>query len=187
MSHIGKKPILIPEKVKVKIEENRLYVEGPLGSNSLVLHPLIDVELEDGKIFVRRRDDKKESRSLHGLFRTLIANLIEGVTKGFEKTLQIVGVGYRATKEGDNLVLNIGFSHPVVVKPKPGITFEVAQDPETRQILIIVKGIDKQVVGEQAAEIRAIRPPDAYHGKGIRYKGEVVRLKPGKAAKIGGA
>ncbi|MGB9797583.1 MAG: 50S ribosomal protein L6, partial [bacterium] len=173
MSHIGRKPIVIPENVKVHLEENRIVAEGPLGKNSLQLHPLIEVELTDGKIFVKRKDDRKEGRSLHGLFRTLIANLIEGVTKGFEKTLQIVGIGYRATKQGENLVLNIGFSHPVIVEPKPGITFEVAQDPDTRQTLIIVKGIDKQLVGQQAAEIRAIRPPDAYHGKGIRYKGEV--------------
>ena len=187
MSHIGRKPIVIPENVKIKLEGDQIYAEGPLGKNSLTLHPLIDVELADGKIFVKRRDDRKESRSLHGLYRTLIANLIEGVTKGFQKTLEIVGIGYRATKQGENLVLNIGFSHPVVVEPKPGITFEVTQDPDTRQTLIIVKGIDKQVVGEQAAEIRAIRPPDPYHGKGIRYRGEVIHLKPGKAAKVGGA
>jgi large subunit ribosomal protein L6 len=187
MSHIGRKPIVIPENAKVKLEGDRIYVEGPLGKNSLTLHPLIDVELADGKIYVKRKDDRKESRSLHGLYRSLIANLIEGVTIGFEKTLQIVGIGYRATKQGENLVLNIGFSYPIVVEPKPGITFVVTQDPDTRQTLIIIKGIDKQVVGEQAAEIRAIRPPDAYHGKGIRYRGEVVHLKPGKAAKVGGA
>lgn len=187
MSHIGKKPILIPENVKVEIKDNLVSVEGPLGRSSLELHPLIEAEITNGKILVRPRADTKQSGALHGLYRSLINNLLEGVSKGFEKTLEIVGVGYRVTLDGENLVLNVGYSHPVVIKPKPGIRFEVTQDPETRRPLIKVKGIDKQVVGQQAAEIRAIRPPDAYLGKGIRYQGEVVHLKPGKATKTGGA
>ncbi|MBC7326671.1 50S ribosomal protein L6 [bacterium] len=187
MSRIGRKPVVIPENVKVEIKDNHIYAEGPLGKNSLELHPEIEAEIVDGKIVVKPKVETKRSRALHGLYRALINNLVTGVSKGFEITLEIVGIGYRATKEGENLVLYVGFSHPVVVKPKPGITFEVSQDPTTRQPLIVVKGIDKQVVGQQAAEIKAIRPPDPYHGKGIRYRGEVVHLKPGKAAKAGGA
>lgn len=187
MSRIGRKPVPIPQNVKVEIKDNCIYVEGPLGKNSLELHPLIEAEVSDGKILVRPKAETKQSRALHGLYRSLINNLVEGVSKGFEKTLEIVGVGYRASLDGEKLVLNIGYSHPVVIEPKPGISFEVTQDPETRRPLVKVKGIDKQVVGQQAAEIRAIRPPDAYLGKGIRYRGEIVHLKPGKAAKAGGA
>jgi len=187
MSHIGRKPIVIPENVKIEIRGNCIYAEGPLGSDSLELHPQIEAEISDGKLMVKVRGKTKQSHALHGLYRSLINNLVEGVSKGFEKTLEIVGVGYRASKEGENLVLNVGYSHPVVIKPKPGINFEVLQDPDTRRPLVVVKGINKQVVGQQAAEIRAVRVPDAYHGKGIRYRGELIHLKPGKAAKAGGA
>ncbi len=187
MSHIGKKPIPIPQNVKVEIKGNSVYAEGPLGRNNIELHPLIEAEISDEKIIVRPKGETKQSRALHGLYRSLINNLLEGVSRGFEETLEIVGVGYRASKDGENLVLNVGYSHPVIIKPKPGISFEVLQDPDTRRPLIKVKGIDKQVVGQQAAEIRAVRPPNVYLGKGIRYRGEVVHLKPGKAAKAGGA
>lgn len=187
MSHIGRKPVIIPDNVKVEIQGNRIYAEGPLGKNSLELHPLIEAQIIDGKIMVKPKSETKQSRAFHGLYRALINNLVEGVSKGFEEVLEVVGVGYRASKEGENLVLNVGYSHPVVIKPKPGISFEVTQDPDTRRPLIMVKGIDKQAVGQQAAEIRAVRPPDVYHGKGIRYRGEVIHLKPGKAAKAGGA
>lgn len=187
MSRIGRRPIPVPSNVQVEITENEIRVKGPLGTNQLDIHPFIKVEMSNGFIVVSPKGDTKQHKALHGLYRVLINNMIEGVTKGFEKVLEIVGIGYRASMEGEKLVLNVGYSHPVVVSPKPGISFSVSQHPSTRNWLISVKGIDKQVVGQQAAEIRAIRPPDSYHGKGIRYLGEIVHLKPGKAAKVGGA
>jgi large subunit ribosomal protein L6 len=144
------------------------------------VHPAITVRVEDGKILVERQSDLRQHRALHGLSRTLIANMVEGVTKGFSKSLDLVGVGYRAQKVGNRLVLQVGFSHPVEITPPPGI--DVAVEGTNR---IIISGIDKQLVGQFAAEVRAIRPPDPYKGKGIRYTGEEVRLKAGKAGKAG--
>jgi large subunit ribosomal protein L6 len=177
MSRIGNKPIAIPAGVSVSISPGRVMVNGPLGELSQTVPRRIAVEQKDGELVVTRPTERGEDRALHGLTRTLVANLVEGVTKGFEKRLEIQGVGYRAALRGSDLELNVGFSHPVVVKPPPGITFEV---PAPNQVL--VKGIDKQQVGQIASEVRAVRPPEPYKGKGIRYAGEYVRRKAGKRA-----
>jgi large subunit ribosomal protein L6 len=144
------------------------------------------VKVADGIINIERPNDEREARSLHGLTRTLIANMVEGVTKGYEKTLQIHGVGYRAQMNGSTLNLQVGYSHPVDIVPRPGIQFEVGQEANTRLPLVFVRGIDKEVVGQQAAEVRAVRKPEPYKGKGIRYSTEVVRRKAGKSGKAGG-
>jgi large subunit ribosomal protein L6 len=177
MSRIGKKPIEIPGGVNVGIFSGRIQVNGPLGELTQQVPVRMQVERQDDAIVVMRPTERGDDRALHGLTRTLIANMVEGVTKGFEKRLEIQGVGYRATLRGTALELNVGFSHPVVVEPQAGITFEV---PAPTQI--VVKGIDKQQVGEVAAEIRKVRPPEPYKGKGIRYEGEYVRRKVGKRA-----
>lgn len=171
-------PIIIPSGVKVSVEGNLVKVSGPKGELSRQVNPEMSIRVDDGKLLVLRPSDDKVHRSLHGLTRTLLANMVEGVTKGFEKNLEIVGVGYRAEKAGDKLMLRIGFSHPVEVAPPPGIALDVEGGTKIK-----VSGIDKELVGEVAAKIRAIRPPDNYKGKGIRYLGEQVRLKPGKAGK----
>ena len=178
MSRIGKMPIPVPKGVKVDIKEGGVTITGPKGQLSRRFSPDISITLDDSTLTVSRPSDSKEHRSLHGLTRTLLANMVEGVTKGFAKELEIVGVGYRAEKTGANLVIRVGYTHPVTVTPLPGLTLSVEGANRIK-----VSGIDKEVVGEMAAEIRAIRPPDAYKGKGIRYAGEVVRLKPGKAGK----
>ncbi|HEY33474.1 MAG TPA: 50S ribosomal protein L6 [Dehalococcoidia bacterium] len=178
MSRIGKMPIPVPEGVSVDINKGEVTVKGPKGELRRQFNPVMLIEKREDILTVSRPSDERMHRALHGLTRSLLANMVEGVTKGCERTLEIVGVGYRAEKKGDNLVINIGFSHPVEVKPLPGITLEVVGNNR-----INVTGIDKEVVGEMAARIRAIRPPDAYKGKGIRYSEEVVRLKPGKAGK----
>ena len=177
MSRIGRQPIAVPEGVSVKISPGRVSVKGPLGELSQEVPARMTIEQHDGTIVVTRPTERGEDRALHGLTRTLVANMVEGVTKGFEKRLEIQGVGYRASLRGTDLELNVGFSHPVVVKPRPGIAFEV---PAPTQI--VVKGIDKQLVGQTAAEIRKVRPPEPYKGKGIRYEGEYVRRKVGKRA-----
>jgi len=179
MSRIGRMPIAVPAGVTVNIEGERVTVSGPKGELSRSLPPDMRINLEDDILTVSRPSDSKEHRSLHGLTRSLLANMVEGVSKGFEKTLEIVGVGYRAEKAGDNLVIRIGYSHTVDVSPLPGISLDVEGANRIK-----VSGINKEDVGEMAAEIRAIRPPDAYKGKGIRYAGEIVRLKPGKAGKV---
>ena len=171
-------PIPIPDGVKVSIEQDSVTVSGPKGELNRRFNPDISIVLEDKTLIVSRPDDSKEHRSLHGLTRSLLANMVQGVSDGFEKRLEIVGVGYRAEKAEDKLMLRVGFSHQVEVTPLPGISLDV--EPGNR---IKVSGINKEVVGEMAAEIRAIRPPDTYKGKGIRYAGEVVRLKAGKAGK----
>ena len=177
MSRIGKKPIALPETVTVTIEPELVRVHGPGGELSERIHRDITVEQEDGQIVVKRATDRGEHRALHGLSRSLIANMVEGVTAGYSKTLEIQGVGYRAVLKGKDLELALGYSHPVPVKAPDGITFEVPQP--TR---VIVKGISKQAVGEVAAYIRKQRPPEPYKGKGIRYEGEYVARKVGKRA-----
>jgi large subunit ribosomal protein L6 len=179
MSRIGKQPIEIPDGVTVSVADDGLVtVSGPRGELTQRLHPQITVVVDDGTVRVERPNDEGFFRGLHGLSRTLVANMIEGVTKGFEKRLEIVGVGYRAQAKGGDLEIAAGFSHPVAVRRPEGIEFEV---PSPTQITI--RGNDKQAVGEIAAKIRKIRPPEPYKGKGIRYEGESVRKKAGKAAK----
>ncbi|HEY3105657.1 MAG TPA: 50S ribosomal protein L6 [Gaiellaceae bacterium] len=177
MSRIGKSPIPLPAGVSVSISPGRVMVNGPLGELTQRVPQRITVEQADGELLVKRPTERGEDRALHGLTRSLVANMVEGVTKGFSKTLEIQGVGYRASLRGTDLELNVGFSHPVVKKAPEGITFEV---PAPNQI--VVKGIDKQQVGQVAAEVRAVRPPEPYKGKGIRYEGEYVRRKVGKRA-----
>jgi large subunit ribosomal protein L6 len=177
MSRIGRKPIEIPAGVNVSVDPGRVMVNGPLGELTQVVPQRMKVERDGDEILVKRPTERDEDRALHGLTRTLIANMVEGVTKGFERRLEIQGVGYRAVLRGSSLELNVGFSHPVVKEAPAGITFEV---PVPTQI--VVKGVDKQQVGQIAAEIRRVRPPEPYKGKGIRYEGEYVRKKVGKRA-----
>jgi len=177
MSRIGKRPIELPAGVLVAISPGRVQVNGPLGELSQVVPARMQIEKADDEIVVTRPTERGQDRALHGLTRTLIANMVEGVTKGFEKELEIQGVGYRAQLKGAELELAVGYSHPVLVKPRQGITFDV---PTPTQI--IVKGIDKQMVGQTAAEVRKVRPPEPYKGKGIRYRDELVRRKVGKRA-----
>jgi large subunit ribosomal protein L6 len=181
MSRIGKMPIAMPSGVTVTIKGAHISVKGPKGELSRPVPAEMLVKMEDGKVTVSRPSDSQKHRAYHGLTRTIIANMVEGVSKGFEKTLDIVGVGYRAEKSGEKINLRVGLSHIVEVKPLPGITLAVEGTNKIK-----VSGINKEVVGEMAANIRAIRPPDHYKGKGIRYTGEVVRLKPGKAGKVVG-
>ena len=178
MSRVGKMPIGVPQGVSVIIDDSDVTVKGPNGELRRQFNPDMQIALGDNTLTVSRPSDDRVHRSLHGLTRSLLANMVEGVTSGFVRTLEIVGIGYRARMEGDNLVINIGFSHTVEVAPLPGITLSVEGNNRMK-----VSGIDKEVVGEMAARIRRIRPPDSYKGKGIRYSGEVVRLKPGKAGK----
>ncbi|HEX2287229.1 MAG TPA: 50S ribosomal protein L6 [Gaiellaceae bacterium] len=177
MSRIGKTPIEIPAGVSVSLDPGRVIVNGPLGELNQQVPLRMKLEQADSEIVVSRPTERGDDRALHGLTRSLIANMVEGVTKGFEKRLEIQGVGYRAALRGQALELSVGFSHPVVVEPPAGITFEVPTPTE-----ILVKGIDKQQVGQTAAEVRAVRPPEPYKGKGIRYEGEYVRRKVGKRA-----
>jgi large subunit ribosomal protein L6 len=177
MSRIGKRPIELPTGVSVSIDPGRVGVTGPLGSLQQQIPVRMQIAQEDGIVTVTRPTERGEDRALHGLTRTLIANMVEGVTKGFEKRLEIQGVGYRAALKGTDLELNVGYSHTVLIKPRTGVTFEV---PIPTQV--VVKGTDKQVVGQTAAEIRKVRPPEPYKGKGIRYEGEYVRRKVGKRA-----
>ena len=177
MSRIGRKPIELPSGVLVAISPGRVQVNGPLGELTQTVPARMQVEKTDAEIVVTRPTERGQDRALHGLTRTLIANMVEGVTKGFEKHLEIQGVGYRAQLKGDEIELAVGFSHPVTIKPRGGISFEV---PVPTQI--VVKGIDKQMVGQTAAEIRKVRPPEPYKGKGIRYRDEQVRRKVGKRA-----
>jgi large subunit ribosomal protein L6 len=177
MSRIGKKPIELPSSVNVSLSPGRVMVNGPLGELTQQIPLRMQVEQEDGTLVVTRPTERGDDRALHGLTRSLIANMVEGVTKGFEKRLEIQGVGYRASLRGTALELNVGYSHPVVVQPRQGISFEVPTPTE-----VIVKGIDKQQVGQTAAEVRSVRPPEPYKGKGIRYEGEYVRRKVGKRA-----
>lgn len=178
MSRIGKNPIALPAGVKVALTEGSITVEGPLGKLTQGVHQLAVVAVEDNVITVNRKDDSILAASVHGLTRTLIDNMVTGVTKGFEKRLEIVGVGYRAALKGKDIDFSLGFSHPVVFVAPEGITFEVPTQTE-----VVVKGIDKQLVGQVAANIRKLRKPEPYKGKGIRYKGERIVRKAGKTGK----
>jgi large subunit ribosomal protein L6 len=177
MSRIGRRPVELPAGVLVAVSPGRVQVNGPLGELSQVVPLRMQIEKTETEVVVTRPTERGEDRALHGLTRTLIANMVEGVTKGFEKHLEIQGVGYRAQLKGSDLQLAVGYSHPVVVTPRDGITFDV---PTPTQV--VVKGIDKQLVGQTAAEIRKVRPPEPYKGKGIRYANEQVRRKVGKRA-----
>lgn len=182
MSRIGKAPISVPPGVVVNIKENEVTVTGPKGKLGRLFSPDMSITLNNNTLSVSRPSDSREHRSRHGLTRSLLANMVKGVSQGFEKELEIVGVGYRAEKLGDKLILRVGFSHTVEISPPPGISLAVEGTNKIK-----VMGIDKEAVGQMAAEIRAVRPPDAYKGKGIRYAGEPVRLKAGKAGKaVGG-
>ena len=178
MSRIGKKPIEIPSGVEVKIEDQKVTVKGPLGTEVVDVRPEISVKMEDNQIVLTKNLDTKTAAPHYGLSRTLVANAVIGVSKGFEKKLEIVGVGYRANMEGNNLNLQLGYSHPVVVVPPAGITITVDQNTK-----VSVKGSNKQTVGDVAAFIRGKRPPEVYKGKGVKYEGEYIRRKAGKAGK----
>jgi len=188
MSRIGRAPIVVPPKVQVNwTEENVVTVKGPKGELSYKIDPALGLQLENGQVTVTRPSDSKEHKSKHGLYRTLINNMVVGVTTGYTRQLEIHGVGYRAAKVGDNLVIQVGYSHPVEVQPPAGITLSVdGVDAATKATKISVSGIDKQLVGAIAADIHRVRKPEPYKGKGIRYAGEVIRRKAGKAGKVGG-
>lgn len=178
MSRIGKKPIAIPAGVEVKVDANVVTVKGPKGTLTQTFKPDMAIAVEGAEVIVTRPSDNKEHRALHGLTRTLIANMVEGVSNGYKKELEVNGVGYRAQKQGNNLVLNLGYSHQVIMPEVDGITIEVPNNNS-----IIISGADKQKVGQFAAEVREKRPPEPYKGKGIKYVGEYIRRKEGKAAK----
>jgi large subunit ribosomal protein L6 len=177
MSRIGKQPIEVPATVSISLSPGRVSVNGPLGELAQEVPLRMEIEHADGELRVTRPTDRGPDRALHGLTRSLVANMVEGVTKGFEKRLEIQGVGYRAALRGTSLELNVGFSHSVVMNPPDGIEFEVPSNTE-----VVIKGIDKQKVGQVAAEVRKVRPPEPYKGKGIRYQGEYVARKVGKRA-----
>ena len=178
MSRIGRKPIQLPEGVEFSKKDNVVTVKGPLGQLQRELPRICNVSLEDNQVIVTRNSENKVDRSMHGLTRTLIANMVEGVTKGYSKTLELVGVGYRANKQGDTVVISIGYSHPVNITPPEGVQLEVPAPTK-----IVVKGIDKEAVGSLAANIRAVREPEPYKGKGIKYENEYIRRKVGKTGK----
>jgi large subunit ribosomal protein L6 len=170
----------VPDKVEVKIDGSQLSVKGPRGELVRDLHPDMRLEMENGTIVVHRPTDQRHHRALHGLTRALVNNMVVGVTEGFRKELEIQGVGYRAEMSGNNLIMHLGYSHPIEVEPPEGISFSL----ETRTKIITVEGADKELVGQLAADIRGLRPPEPYKGKGVRYRGEYVRRKAGKAGKI---
>ncbi len=188
MSRIGRAPITVPAKVQVNwTEDNFVTVKGPKGELSHRVDPNLTLTLENGSLTVARPSDSKEHRSKHGLYRSLINNMVVGVSTGYNKQLEIHGVGYRAAKVGNNLVIAVGYSHPVEVQPPAGVSFSVdGVDAATKATKVSVSGIDKQLVGQIAADIRGIRKPEPYKGKGIRYSGEKIRRKAGKAGKVGG-
>ncbi len=188
MSRIGRAPIPVPPKVQVTwTDENLVTVKGPKGELSSRVDPDLTLKLEKGTLTVSRPSDSREHRSKHGLYRTLVNNMVVGVTNGYTKRLEIHGVGYRAAKVGENLVVQVGYSHPIEVQPPKGISFTVdGVDPATKATRLSVHGIDKQLVGEMAATIRRLRKPEPYKGKGIRYAGEAIRRKAGKAGKVAG-
>lgn len=179
MSRIGNKPIEIPQEVEINLDNNKIQIKGPKGVVDYLIHEKIIISKSDKEIIVTAKSKDKFAHSLQGLTRSLIANMITGVTKGYTKKLEVIGVGYRVQLQGSDLILNVGFSHPVTVKAPEGITFALQKNT------ITISGIDKQLVGEISAQIRKIRKPEPYKGKGIRYQGEEVKRKPGKAAKTG--
>lgn len=178
MSRIGKKPIEIPEGVTVAVTDSTVIVRGPKGELTRSFNPDIEIKVEENVVNVSRPSDVKEHRALHGTTRALIANMVEGVSKGFERSLELIGVGYRAQKQGNKLILSVGYSHTVEIEPEVGIEIEVPANTK-----ITIKGSDKERVGALAANIRGVRPPEPYKGKGIRYEGEFVRRKEGKTGK----
>jgi len=187
MSRIGKRPITVPQGVDVKsATDGLLTVKGPKGTLTRQIHPRMSIEQEGGTLLVKRPTDGQQDRALHGLTRSLVSNMVEGVSVGYRRVLEIEGVGYRAAKDGKGLILSLGFSHQVPIIPLEGIDFEVGQDTATRRPFIVILGIDKESVGQQAAVIRKLKPPEPYKGKGIRYQGELVRRKAGKSGKAGG-
>lgn len=181
MSRVGRKPIEIPSGVEAKLETGKITVKGPLGEISQDVNPKLSIKKQDNKLLVERPSDQKIYRALHGLTRNLIANMVAGVSKGYEKTLEISGVGFKASAQGSNLMLNLGFSHPIVYPLPKGIKATV--DPKQTQI--ILKGVDKQLIGQIAANLRSLKKPEPYKGKGIKYGGEVIHRKEGKAGKTG--
>ncbi|HEU4326386.1 MAG TPA: 50S ribosomal protein L6 [Roseiflexaceae bacterium] len=185
MSRIGKKPISVPKGVDVTVGEgNFVTVKGPKGTLSQQLPAQIVIKLEDGTLTANRTSDDRQQRALHGLTRSLLANMVIGVTDGYRRILEISGVGYRASREGKNMILQVGFSHPIRVVPPEGITFEIAERRSANEPQVVtISGIDKQIVGEEAAKLRALRPPEPYKGYGIKYRGERVRRKAGKTGK----
>jgi len=185
MSRIGKLPIPLPEGVEVKLDNGTITVKVPRGTLSRAISPKLTVRQEGNLLRVERPDDTKESKSLHGLTRTLIANMVEGVTNGYTRVLEVHGTGYRVSMAGKNLALAVGYSHGIEIAPPEGIEFEAGQDTQTRIPFVIIRGIDKEKVGLIAAQIRRMKPPEPYKGKGIRYRGEAVRRKAGKTAKGG--
>lgn len=179
MSRIGRLPVAVPSGVQVNVQGSDVHVKGPKGELKRTFSNLIDIALEDGQVVIKRRSDHPSERALHGTTRAVIANMVRGVSSGFEVALQVDGVGYRSEMQGKDLALFVGYSHPIKVEPPTGISFEV--DQKTRQIKVL--GFDREVVGQTAAEIRGVRPPEPYHGKGIRYLNEKIRRKAGKAGK----
>ncbi len=188
MSRIGRAPITVPAKVQISWDEDNLVtVKGPKGELSHRVDPVLTLAMEDGSLTVTRPSDSKPHKAIHGLYRTLVNNMVVGVTTGYTKQLEIHGVGYRASKVGNSLIIQVGYSHPIEVAAPDGITLNVdGVDPATKATKISVSGIDKQAVGQIAATIRQLRKPEPYKGKGIRYTGEVIRRKAGKAGKVGG-
>lgn len=178
MSRVGKAPIAVPAGVDIKIDGNVVVVKGPKGELTREIHPDMLLKLENGALLVDRPSEGRNHKALHGLTRTLLANMVEGVTNGYQKNLELVGTGYRATKAGQNLSLAVGFSHPVVMEPPSGVTVEVPTPGS-----VVIKGIDKELVGQFTANVRAVRPPEPYLGKGIKYAGERIRRKVGKTGK----
>ncbi|HKJ39622.1 MAG TPA: 50S ribosomal protein L6 [Anaerolineales bacterium] len=179
MSRIGRLPVDVPAGVQVDVQGSNIHIKGPKGELQRTFSPLIGIALENNQVVVSRNSDKQEERALHGTTRAVIANMVHGVSSGFEIVLEVEGVGYRSEMDGNTLILHVGYSHPVRIEPSDGISFE--SDAKTRQIKVM--GFDREVVGQTAAEIRRVRPPEPYHGKGIRYAGERIRRKAGKAGK----
>jgi large subunit ribosomal protein L6 len=179
VSRIGRLPVDVPAGVQVDVQGSNIHIKGPKGELQRTFSPLIGIALENNQVVVSRNSDKQEERALHGTTRAVIANMVHGVSSGFEIVLEVEGVGYRSEMEGNTLILHVGYSHPVRIEPSDGISFE--SDAKTRQIKVI--GFNREVVGQTAAEIRRVRPPEPYHGKGIRYAGEKIRRKAGKAGK----
>lgn len=187
MSRIGKQPIPVPAGVTVTADaDGRVTVKGPKGELTRQVSPDMKIVQDDGHVRVERPTDTDRHRALHGLTRSLVANMVTGVSTGYQKVLQVNGVGFRAQVNGRNLTLNVGYSHPVEVEPREGITFTAVVDPATRMPVVTISGANKEVVGQQAAEVRKVRPPEPYKGKGIKYADEVIRRKAGKSGKAGG-